>query len=62
MVDLQMQRIHFMLEILRNLKTPYRILVAPLQNHKTSKQNEDVIKRLNVILKSGDYESAKVES
>lgn len=34
-------------------------LVAPLQNHKTSKQNEDVIKRLDVILKSGNYESAK---
>lgn len=34
-------------------------LVAPLQNHKTSKQNEDVIKRLNVILKSGNYETAK---
>jgi DNA (cytosine-5)-methyltransferase 1 len=34
-------------------------LVAPLQNHKTSKQNSDVIKRLNVILKSGNYESAK---
>ena len=34
-------------------------LVAPLQNHKTSKQNDDVIKRLNVILKSGNYETAK---
>lgn len=34
-------------------------LVAPLQNHKTSKQNEDVIKRLDIILKSGNYESAK---
>lgn len=34
-------------------------LVAPLQNHKTSKQNDDVIKRLEVILKSGNYESAK---
>jgi len=34
-------------------------LVAPLQNHKTSKQNEDVIKRLDVILKSGNYEAAK---
>lgn len=34
-------------------------LVAPLQNHKTSKQNNDVIKRLNVILKSGNYEAAK---
>lgn len=30
-----------------------------MQNHKTSKQNEDVIKRLDVILKSGNYESAK---
>ena len=34
-------------------------LVAPLQNHKSSNQNEDVIKRLSVILKSGNYESAK---
>ena len=34
-------------------------VVAPLQNHKTSKQNEDVIKRLEVILNSGDYELAK---
>ena len=43
-------------EELQNILTH---LVAPLQNHKTSKQNEDVIKRLNVILKSGNYESAK---
>lgn len=34
-------------------------IVAPLHNHKTSKQNEDVIKRLEVILKTGDYELAK---
>jgi DNA (cytosine-5)-methyltransferase 1 len=34
-------------------------LVAPLQNHKTSKQNDNVVQRLNVILKSGNYESAK---
>ena len=34
-------------------------LVAPLQNHKTSKQKDEVIKRLDVILKSGNYESAK---
>lgn len=34
-------------------------LVAPLQNHKTSKQNDDVVKRLNIILKSGSYDSAK---
>ncbi|TLY46122.1 MAG: DNA cytosine methyltransferase, partial [Gammaproteobacteria bacterium] len=31
----------------------------PLQNHKTSKQNEDVIKRLGIILKEGNYEVAK---
>lgn len=36
-------------------------LPAPLHNHKTSKQNEDVIKRLSVILKEGDYDDAKNE-
>lgn len=34
-------------------------IVAPLHNHKTSKQNSDVIKRLDVILNVGDYELAK---
>ena len=34
-------------------------LVAPLHNHKTSKQNEDVVKRLGVILDAGDYDLAK---
>jgi DNA (cytosine-5)-methyltransferase 1 len=34
-------------------------LVAPLHNHKTSKQNEDVVKRLSVILDAGDYDVAK---
>lgn len=34
-------------------------LVAPLHNHKTSKQNEDVVKRLGVILDAGDYDVAK---
>jgi DNA (cytosine-5)-methyltransferase 1 len=33
--------------------------VANLHNHKTSKQNEDVLKRLEVIQTSGDYEDAK---
>lgn len=36
-------------------------VVAPLHNHKTSKQNDDVIKRLDVILKTGDYDVAKKE-
>jgi DNA (cytosine-5)-methyltransferase 1 len=36
-------------------------LVAPLHNHKTSKQNDDVIKRLDVILNTGDYDLAKKE-
>ena len=36
-------------------------VVAPLHNHKTSKQNDDVIKRLDVILNTGDYELAKKE-
>ena len=34
-------------------------LVAPLHNHKTSKQNEDVIKRLDLILTEGDYNLSK---
>ncbi|WP_430614441.1 DNA cytosine methyltransferase [Flavobacterium sp. JP2137] len=36
-------------------------VVAPLQNHKTSKQNDDVVKRLNVILNAGNYNEAKEE-
>jgi DNA (cytosine-5)-methyltransferase 1 len=36
-------------------------IVAPLHNHKTSKQNGDVIKRLDVILRTGDYDMAKKE-
>ncbi len=36
-------------------------VVAPLQNHKTSKQNEDVVKRLDVILNAGNYNEAKEE-
>jgi DNA (cytosine-5)-methyltransferase 1 len=34
-------------------------MVAPLHNHKTSKQNDDVVKRLDVILAAGDYDLAK---
>jgi DNA (cytosine-5)-methyltransferase 1 len=34
-------------------------VVAPLHNHKTSKQNDDVIKRLDVILNAGGYDLAK---
>lgn len=36
-------------------------VVAPLQNHKTSNQSVDVLKRLNVILNTGDYELSKNE-
>jgi DNA (cytosine-5)-methyltransferase 1 len=36
-------------------------VVAPLQNHKTSKQNDDVVKRLDVILNAGNYNDAKEE-
>jgi DNA (cytosine-5)-methyltransferase 1 len=32
-----------------------------LHNHKTSNQGEDVIKRLNIILKEGDYNKAQTE-
>jgi len=40
-------------------QNPLTHIVAPLHNHKTSKQNDDVIKRLEVILNEGDYELAK---
>ncbi len=32
-----------------------------LHNHKTSKQNDDVIKRLEIILKEGDYKKAQTK-
>lgn len=37
------------------------VVPKPLQNHKTSKQNDDVVKRLSVILKTGDYSDAKAK-
>lgn len=43
-------------EELDNIKTH---VVAPLHNHKTSKQSEEVIQRLDIILSTGDYEEAK---
>jgi DNA (cytosine-5)-methyltransferase 1 len=35
------------------------IPAKPLQNHKTSKQNAEVVKRLDIIRTCGDYEEAK---
>jgi DNA (cytosine-5)-methyltransferase 1 len=43
------------------LKNTLTHIPYPLHNHKTSKQNEDVIKRLEIILNTGDYDIAKVE-
>lgn len=43
------------------LKNTLSHIVAPLHNHKTSKQNDDVVKRLDVILTTGDYDLAKKE-
>ncbi len=43
-------------DLYNNMHTP-----APLHNHKTSKQNEEVIKRLSVILKNRDYDKSKKE-
>jgi DNA (cytosine-5)-methyltransferase 1 len=34
-------------------------MIAPLHNHKTSKQSDDVVRRLDVILNAGDYDLAK---
>lgn len=49
----------FYVRNIEELENTLTHIVAPLHNHKTSKQNEDVIRRLDVILNTGDYESAK---
>lgn len=41
------------------LKNPLQQFHFPLNNHKTSNQNEEVIKRLEIILNTGDYDKAK---
>lgn len=51
----------FYVKNLEELSNSLTHIVAPLHNHKTSKQNEDVIKRLDVILNTGDYDLAKKE-
>lgn len=43
------------------LKNTFLHIITPLHNHKTSKQNDDVVKRLDVILRTGDYDLAKEE-
>jgi DNA (cytosine-5)-methyltransferase 1 len=51
----------FYVRNLEELENSISHLVVPLHNHKTSNQNEDVIKRLGVILEEGNYEKAKVK-
>ena len=51
----------FYVRNLEELENPLSHLVAPLQNHKTSKQNESVVKRLDIIRNSENYESAKLD-
>jgi DNA (cytosine-5)-methyltransferase 1 len=49
----------FYVRNIEELENTLTHMVAPLHNHKTSKQNEDVVKRLDVILNTGDYDQAK---
>ncbi len=49
----------FYVKNLHELKNPVARKFADLYNHKTSNQNEKVIRRLNIILKEGNYEKAK---
>lgn len=51
----------FYVKNIEELENTLTHIVAPLHNHKTSKQNDDVIKRLSVILNTGDYDLAKKE-
>lgn len=43
------------------LENPLTHSIATLHNHKTSKQNEDVVKRLDIIRSEGDYDLAKTK-
>lgn len=51
----------FYVRSFEELENPASHLVAPLHNHKTSNQSENVLERLNIILNSGDYNEAKSE-
>lgn len=51
----------FYVRNLEELQNTLSHIVAPLHNHKTSKQNDDVVKRLSVILNTGGYDLAKKE-
>lgn len=50
----------FYVKSLDELSTPFK-MDAELHNHKTSKQAEDVVKRLKVILENGNYDDAKLK-
>ena len=45
----------------KELKDISAHFAVPLHNHKTSKHSDDVVKRLDVILNTGDYDKAKIE-
>lgn len=51
----------FYVRNLEELKNNIAHISAPLHNHKTSNQNQEVIKRLGIILNEGDYDLAKVK-
>lgn len=51
----------FYVRNVEELENTLNHIVAPLHNHKTSRQNDDVVKRLDVILNAGDYDAAKKE-
>ena len=51
----------FYVKNFEELENTFSHVVAPLQNHKTSNQSADVLKRLDVILNTGDYDSSKKE-
>lgn len=51
----------FYVRNLDELKNTPSHTIAPLHNHKTSNQNDSVIKRLEVILNTGNYDTAKDE-
>lgn len=44
---------------IEEFNNPLQHIPTPLNNHKTSKQNDDVVRRLEIILNTGDYDKAK---
>ena len=60
MDSLKKAKKHFYVKSIEALNNGEKVFDV-LHNHKTSNQGEDVIKRLDIILKEGDYKNAQAK-